>query len=160
MSKTFYILRHALAVKKGEVYGERIFSARILAEGKPAIRRLADFIKNIPTDYNVTSEIIRCRQTAELITSITGKKFALDPRLNEYYQETFAELKNRVAVFLADVNSRNDQTFLICTHGAIIAVLKNLIVNGQCSEENLNDFPDPGVLLVIASMQISEHNFN
>lgn len=158
--KTFYLFRHALAVLPGQVYGDRIFSAEILPEGIPAIKKLAEYLITIPTDYNVSSEILRCKQTAHIISETTNKNFVFDVRLNELHQESAEEFIKRVKSFLDEVNSSQYESILICTHGAVIAALKHLITEDSIEESDLFDYSNPGELLTLQDKTISLKNFN
>src|SRR5689334_22988353 len=118
--KTYYILRHGLATHNTQGYGKDIVSAHLLPEGREPIEKMAKFLTNVPTDYNVTSAFIRCRETANVISSITGKEFAEDARLNEspidenYNGETFEEFRNRILMFLLEMEQDDSkQTILI-----------------------------------------------
>lgn len=160
MKKTFYLFRHALATKSLFGYGDKIVTAQILPEGIPPIKRMAKFLKTIPTDFNVRSEFIRCRQTAAIVTKIAGNQFITDKRLNEYNEESFSNLRNRVKEFLQDMKKSNYKNILICTHGAVIAATKNLLLKNRFGLLNLYDYPKTGVLLIIKDEKIAEIDFN
>src|SRR5689334_8674552 len=103
MSQTYYIFRHGRAVRPGEHYGNKILTAPLLSEYKEPVKRLAEFLKSIPQSRNFSSEIVRCRQTAEIITQVTGKEFIFDSRLNEFYHEEFDILVKRAKLFLEEI---------------------------------------------------------
>jgi broad specificity phosphatase PhoE len=44
----------------------------ILPEGIPAVKRLADYLKDIKTDINFTSPYLRCKQTVDIISKVSG----------------------------------------------------------------------------------------
>jgi broad specificity phosphatase PhoE len=158
--KSYYVFRHALATKSEKGYGKEIFSAKILPEGVEPIKKIGRYLKKITTDYNVSSEFLRCRQTVEIISHINGKQFSFDARLSEYYLETFDELLQRVKEFLEEIESSTYKAVVICTHGAVIAILKNLIIKGKASESDLLDFPKTGVLIEIKGERIKEIDCN
>lgn len=160
MSQIFYIFRHGIALKKGEEYGDRIFTQGLLPEGVPAIKKIGEYLKNIPTDFNVSSEIKRCRQSAEIVTEITGKPFSFDKRINEYHAESFGSVEQRVESFLMDLGQKKYQTILICTHGAIIGALKSLIIKDHIFADSLLDFPDPGIIWKIEDKKLTPIEFN
>ncbi len=159
-NKTIYLVRHGLATKSTTGYGDKILTAELLPEAIPSIHRLANYLKDKPTDYNVSSEILRCKQTAAIITSRTDKKFVFDSRLNEYYQETFLQFSNRITLFFNDLKTKPYQNILICTHGAVIAGLKHLILSDSFTEENLTDYPPCGSLLTIRNGSFEVTDFN
>ncbi|MBI2430813.1 MAG: histidine phosphatase family protein [Candidatus Levybacteria bacterium] len=159
-NKTFYIFRHGLATKSLFGYGDKIVTAELLAEGKPPIEKMANYLKKIPSQFNVCSEFVRCRQTAAIVTKKTGKKFTFDKRLNEYNEESFNDLRDRVKDFLQYIEKSNYQSVLICTHGAVIAAIKNLVLRNKFTLFQLYDYPKTGVLLVIKDGKIEEIDFN
>lgn len=160
MNKTFYIFRHGLATKSLLGYGNKIVTAELLPEGKPPIEKIGKYLKNITTQYNVRSEFIRCQQTAAIVTKETGKEFATDKRLNEYHNESFGELRNRVKDFLQDIEKSDNTDILICTHGAVIAALKNLITKNSFTVLQLFDYPKTGTLVSIKNGKIETLDFN
>ncbi len=166
--KTYYIFRHALATHSTKGYGERIVDAHILPEGVKPIEKMAEYLKSVQADFAVSSEFIRCKETTEIVTAISGKTFTLDSRLNEFSQEenyskeTFEEFRNRLLLFLLDMEQDNSkQTFLICTHGSVIAGLKHILTEGRFTTDTRFDFPPPGVLVIIElTGQVKERDFN
>lgn len=146
---TFYILRHGMAVHPNVGYGANVLSAELLPEGIPPIRRLAQYLRLVPTDYQVCSEVLRCRQTAALVTEATGREFVIDPRLKEYYQETFDELSRRAKSFCDEIQPSGYQNVLICTHGSVIAALKHYLIDGHFERRQETDYTQTGQLLII-----------
>lgn len=162
MNQTFYIFRHGetFATKGGVGYGDKVLTAGILEEGIPTIKRMGEYLKTVETDYNVSSEINRCKQTAGIVSNITGKEFVLDKRLNEPYMESFQNVKDRLESFLQDIDGKNYHTILICTHGAIIGTLLGFFTTQFFAEENMYNFPLPGVLTIARGITIQQINFN
>lgn len=160
MNKTFYIFRHGLSTKSLFGYGDKIVTAELLPEGRPPIEKMAKYLKKINTDFNVRSEFIRCQQTAEVVTKETNKQFLTDKRLNEYNEESFTELRSRAKKFLQDIEKSECKNILICTHGAVIAALKNLILKDKFTIFQLYDYPKTGVLIKIKDNKIEEFDFN
>lgn len=157
--QTVYLLRHGLATHSTNGYGDQIVTAQILPESIPIIKKMAEFLKDKPTDVNISSEFLRCKQTARMITNITNKQFEFDKRLNEFYEETFTQFKERLQNFLQEVGNKKYSSILICTHGAVIAGLKHLLLKNNLEEENLSDFALPNVLTIIQLRQIKEISF-
>ena len=98
-----------MAVQPNDGYGSRVLTAELLPEGIPPIQRLGRYLRHVPSDYQVCSEVIRCRQTAAIVTEATGRAFVIDPRLKEYYQETFDELSQRAKSFCDDIQQSGYQ---------------------------------------------------
>lgn len=157
---TIYLLRHGLATHSTTGYGDQLITASILPESIPVIKKTAEYLLDKQTDLNYSSEFLRCRQTVEIISMITGKQFLFDKRLNEYNAESFEQFKIRLQSFLEDIKQKQVESLLICTHGAVIAGIKHLMINKKLNEENLLDFPIPGVLTVLNQGTIQEINFN
>ncbi len=152
----FYIFRHGMAVHPNEGYGSRILTAELLPEGIPPIQRLARYLVHAPSDYQVCSEVLRCRQTAAIVTEATGKEFVIDPRLKEYYQESFDDLAERARSFYEEVQQSGYQNVIICTHGAVIAALKHYLTEGNFTRRDETDYIQTGQLLLIHDDQSTE----
>jgi len=161
-SKTYYIFRHGetFATKQNRWYWHKLYSATILEEGKPSVLRLATHLKNIPTEYNVSSPFLRCRQTAQLVTEITGKKFEFDSRLGERTFELPWRYRNRILKFINDMEASSYENILICTHAAVIRVLVAHLTRKDLSLREKIVAPRPGVLSIIKEGKITEINFN
>ncbi|HBP51546.1 MAG: hypothetical protein US68_C0010G0044 [Candidatus Shapirobacteria bacterium GW2011_GWE1_38_10] len=161
----YYIFRH------GETYNSKNrtnypinnFEVKILPEGIPVIKKLATYLKEVKSDFNVSSEYLRCKQTTEIVTKITGKNFETDSRINEFSrklaQESFEIFSERIRNFLDELNSKNNKTVIICTHGAVIAGLKSYLLKNTFERDDLIDYPRPGVLLKIEDRKIETIDF-
>ncbi|MGQ9909187.1 MAG: histidine phosphatase family protein [Candidatus Flexifilum sp.] len=147
--QTWYIFRHGLATRSRTGYGDQILTATLLPEGIPPIERLAEHMKAYPCDIGLRSELIRCQQTADIVSRATGYPFAPDPRLNETIDETFDSLRERVRAFIADYAASPHRHLWICTHGAVIAALKHLLTRGEFTPPSQNDYTQPGELLIV-----------
>lgn len=169
MPKKFYLFRHGdTFVTKGQrvwyypsflpetafTYGTKVFSASILDESKPTIQKLAEYLKHIPTDFNASSQFRRCRQTVQIVEKITHKEFVFDKRLNEFVFEAPWKFKHRIKNFLADLKANDYDSVAICTHGAVIALLINILTGKKAG------FPKPGVLVKIENDEITYKDFN
>ena len=160
MKRNWYIFRHSLATLSKTGYGDQILTASILPEYTEPIKKMAQFLKDISPSANFSSEILRCRQTTAIISDITNKQFTTDQRLNEFNEETFNDLKNRVKNFLESLEKDRSENILICTHGAIAAGLKHFILENAFLEEDINDYPSCGQLLIIKNNQPEYLDFN
>lgn len=150
--KIFYITRHGLATHSTNGYGDKVYTATLLPEGIPPITRMAEYLRTIPTEINTSSELIRCRQTADIISKKTGKEFTFDKRLNEYWEESpepFSAFHDRIKNFFEEIKTKKEKHILIVTHGAGIAALKNFILTGTFDTSRLFDFQPCGALLTI-----------
>lgn len=167
MQPTFYILRHGqtFETKTKTDYGKNIVSSDIITEGIPTIEKIGQYLKNIPSDFNVSSEFLRCQDTVKIIESISHKQFIFDKRLDEYAQESeflkesFLEFKTRVEDLLNEIKNKNYENIVICTHGGIISALKHLIVDNSLTENDLSDYPEPEVLTIIKNKEVQELSF-
>lgn len=159
-SKTFYLVRHGIATHSKRGYGKRKLTAALLPEAVPVIERLAQALISVPNSANFSSEIIRCRETSAIITRITGKSFILDSRINEDYHETIGEIRTRVERFLSHIETLPEEHIIICTHGAIIAAIKNLLINKKFVSKQKYDYPNTGELLIYEGEKVRIINFN
>ncbi|MDX2161050.1 MAG: histidine phosphatase family protein [bacterium] len=160
--KAWTIFRHGLATHSKTGYGDQIWTAQVLPEGIPPIQRLAGFLQHEGTrpDMAACSELLRCRQTAAIVTAATGVAFTPDARLNEQIDETFDQVRERVRGFIAAVNASPHQSIWVCTHGAIIAALKNLLTVGLFTPSDALDYTKPGEILRIAGDRVEIFRFN
>lgn len=161
--KIFYITRHGLATHSTNGYGDKVYTATLLPEGIPPIERMAEYLQTIPTDLNASSEVIRCRQTAALISKKTGKEFVFDSRLNEYWPgspEPFPTFRDRIKSFIDEIKTKKEKRILIVTHGSGIAALKYYILTGNFEKINLPDYIPCGTLLIINGKRPNLIDFN
>ncbi len=156
----WYILRHGLTAYSTQGYGDKILSARILPEAVFSIEKMGNYLSKVPNSANYSSQLIRCVQTADIITRITGKVFTPDKRLNEFHQETFSEFYERVFSWFKEVNTTQPKCVLVCTHGAVIAALKHMLLEGDFSESQLLDYTQCGELLAIKDKKLEIVDFN
>ncbi len=168
--KVFYIFRHGetFVTKQkgfglgGIAYGFQIFSAPILDEGKLAIERIGNFLKDKNLDYCVSSPIFRCRQTTAIVEKITKIPFHYDNRLKEIVLERYGSVRKRVKNFLDEVHESSHTSIAICTHGGVIAVMLALLTSRieHISAFSLFHYPPPGVLTIVEGENTQEINFN
>lgn len=160
MNKTWYIFRHALATYSTIGYGAQILTASILPEAIVPIKKMAAFLNTVQPSANFTSEILRCRQTAKIITGITEKPFTHDARLNEYYEEQFDQLSHRVTQFIKEISEHKEVNILVCTHGAVLAGIKHFLIDRTFKKTDLYDYPACGELAIIKNKNLLLKNFN
>ncbi len=164
MPRTFYIFRHGLtyAVKTGTAYGLGFLTAPIIDEGVPSLEKMGQFLSKYPTDFNVSSPLRRCKQTAEIITRISGKKFVFDRRVREFFLETGGMVRRRIKSLLSEIDRRGYEKVAICTHGAIISALITQITarEEKVPEYDLFHYPPSGVLVIVEDGKVEEINFN
>jgi len=161
--KNYYIFRHgdtfATKYSRG-FYGTGIMRASILPEFTGSIVKLGQHLKKISTDFQVSSQLKRCKETAAIVTEQSGKQFVYDARLNEFFFETFGHFSKRVSSFLQDMEKSSHNSIVICTHGAVIAALVRFLQNETFGVRNLREFPSPGVLVTVENGIVRELNFN
>lgn len=153
MSNTFYIFRHGETYfsKNNVPYGDKVLTAELLPEAQQQLRKVASELKDISTDFNVSSPVKRCKESAAIVSEITGKEFVYDERLSEWIEkkESFEALRDRLADFLSDMKKSKYKDIAVCTHGACIAGLKHLIEEGKFEPSDIHDYPTPGVVLTL-----------
>jgi broad specificity phosphatase PhoE len=155
----WFIFRHGLATHSRTGYGDQVVTAEVLPEGKPAIRVLATHLITQPYDYGICSEFLRCRQTAAIVTEITGRTFVTDPRLNEQVDEAYASVRARVRDFVREIAASPYQHVWICTHGAIIAALTHYLTVGDESRIDEGNYTQPGELRTIQDGKVDVVRF-
>jgi broad specificity phosphatase PhoE len=158
----YYILRHGETIfsKFNIPYGIFQDIATIFPFGLPAVKRLSEHLKSVPTDANFSSPYLRCKQTVRIVEQISDKKFAFDERLGEYRKETFHQMEERLRKFLEDTEMKGYKNISICSHGWPIVTLIDIIIKGKLEIKDLKKFPDPGVLILINNGKLTEINFN
>ncbi len=157
-----YIFRHGetLFSKNHLPYGENERTAEILPESVGPTERIAKYLAKTPTEANFSSELLRCRQTVGIVEKITGKRFVFDPRLNELSESNLEFFVDRVKNFWQSLHDQNLQSAVVCTHGAVLAVLKHLETSEMFLPADLLDYPAAGVLLVVRDKINEEIDFN
>ena len=160
--KTYYIFRHGetFVTKKGGWYWHRLYSAPILEQGKPVITKMAHYLKDIESDYNVRSPFLRCQQTAEIVTDITGKIFEVDRRIREWDFEIPYYFKRRVLNFITEMEKSDKQVILVCTHALVLQVMIQYLTLGNVNMGKLLAAPLPGVLTIIKEKKAEQIDFN
>lgn len=159
-SKHIYLVRHGLATLDPSGYGERRMTAGLLPEGAGAIKRIAARLKDVPPSYNVSSPVPRCRETAEIITRVTGKQFVFDDRLTELYQEPFTSFSARVRAFTDELSGRAEEHIVICTHSAVIAGITQFLLGGSFAFQEEYDDPREGELVIVENNTSRTVSFN
>lgn len=169
MNTHFYIFRHGdtFVTKSGTrlgafSYGLQLFSASILPDAMGSLKQMGEYLKKEPLDFCVSSPIVRCRQTAEIITSITKKPFFYDNRLREFFLESYGSLRRRLTELLLEIEEKHYTHVAVCTHAAVIAALISLITarKDRSIEFSLFKYPPPGVLTIISENHLKEISFN
>lgn len=160
----YYIFRHGetLYSKNNISYPTDSFAIEILPESIPTLEKMARYLKNISSDYNVSSEYVRCQQSVKIISEISGLEFKKDSRLNELgdNNENFTNFTERLVSFISDIDKKHYKNVVICTHGAVISAAKRILSGTSFERGDLSDYPRPGVILCIENGKIEEIDFN
>lgn len=160
----FYIFRHGKTEFSGTnlEYEDQVESAEILPEGVPVLERLGSYLKDISTDFNISSTFLRCRQTVDIVSTISGKKFEFNTMLHDidYRFETEKDVAKRITEFYRGLKTKDYKSVAICAHGYPISMLKYLILDGKVNMNKLMDFPKTGELLTIENGKVSYKDFN
>lgn len=157
---TWYLFRHALATYDKKGYGDQILTATILEHEVAPIEKMATYLRKVKDSINVSSTLLRCTQTTDIISRGSGKIFTTDKRLNEYYNESFEEFHQRVTRWVHDIGKIQPSAVLVCSHGAVIAGIKHILLDGDFREFDIRDYPDCGELLIIEHKSTKLMNFN
>ncbi|MBI4973443.1 histidine phosphatase family protein [Candidatus Roizmanbacteria bacterium] len=148
-NKTLFLVRHGLSTLNKRGYGRKKLTADLLPQGIIDAEKAAGYLKNIHDSHNFSSDIPRCKQTAEIISRITGKLFHYDKRLTEFYHETFTDFKKRIINFLEELPAVSESNIIICTHAAVVVAIKYLITEDKFIRMDLADEPLEGEIVIL-----------
>lgn len=159
-----YIFRHGMTFQTKnniDYTPQNYLTSPILPEGIPAIESIGRFLKSVKTDVNYTSPVLRCIQTVEIVSEISGKNFLPNDRLTEFatWAETFDKFRNRAKEFISYLGNQKVETVSVCTHGALISALKHLFINNEYDFKDLTDYPLPGIVTIINDNNLEEIDF-
>lgn len=164
----FYIFRHGDTERTNNLLFKFLIgikdsrNLKILPKAVPALKKIGEFLKNIPTNENFRSPYLRCEESAQIVSEYSKKKFIVDNRIREFEAngEKFSDFYKRVSSFLNDVQKKNYPAVSICTHGAVIAALKYMIIYGSFHHFQVFDYPSPGEVLIIKDKKVERIDFN
>ena len=163
---TFYIFRHGDTVNSKNLFDrlsvkKDIHDLPILPESYSALEKIGEFLKDVPTDANFCSPYLRCRQSMEIVEKFSGKKYVIDPRIEELEGHiNFSDFQKRMISFLTEIKEKKYSAVSICTHGAVIAALKHLETSEKFYFFQVFDYPEPGNLIIIKDGKVKTINFN
>lgn len=148
--------------KNGLPYGDMVETAEILPEGIPSIKRLGEYLKNIQTDANFTSPYKRCLETSGIVSEITGKKFVVDENLRDWDPRngTVEEMVERILTFCHNMQHTTYNSLSLCTHGYPINAIVAFFIKGKIESDDLDNYPETGVLTTIEDGKVNYINFN
>ena len=158
--KTWHLFRHGLATHSKEGYGDNIMTASILPESVPIIQRMGKYLSEVSDSVNFVSPYPRCRQTAAIVTEITGKKFQVDAQLAEYHQTTFTDFHKRVSDFVTSIIDVSLTDIIVCTHGAVVAGIQSLLIKDEFLESDLLNYPECGEIVIIKDKEVKTLDYN
>jgi len=157
----YYILRHGQAFSNQKMivscWPEKIYNP-LTSQGKKQIKEAAEKLKDKKIDLIFSSDLLRTRQTAEIVSKILKIKPIYDKRLREYNVgvlngesiaelretirakdrfskkprkgETYNEIKKRMYSFLREKEKKyKDKNILIISHQLPLALLELKIRN-------------------------------
>ncbi|MBI4039114.1 histidine phosphatase family protein [Candidatus Daviesbacteria bacterium] len=168
MIEKYYLFRHGHTKVTNEQaetslpihYDETNLTAPILSEGVQVLERMGRFLGHEDIDGWFSSPLLRCKQTCEVISAVTGKKFEFAEGLAEDETQTLEQKEQRLTDFLASLAGVNYQSVAICTHGTNLSILVNLLSKAKRFTDPSKEFPKPGIIIVIIDGNINEVNFN
>ena len=160
--KSIYLFRHGETYfSKNEVpYGENELTAHILPESHTSIEKIGEYLKIQSIELALRSEFLRCQETAEIIEKSTSMHFEANSLLNEFTETEFDEFKQRMEKLTEFLMASEKQHIALCTHGAVIAALKRLLLKKEFVAHHLMYYPKTGEVLKIKGEKIEEINFN
>jgi broad specificity phosphatase PhoE len=177
-NNTYYILRHGEAVSnvKGFVssWPEKVDNP-LTEMGIKQAEQVAQDILSENIELIFSSDVLRAKQTAEIIAEYLGKKVELDKRLREIdfgvfnskpiadfighfdnqekrikekvpYGESYEDILERIKSFLYDMERKySGKKILIVSHQAPLFILEG-ILSGYSLEESVEFFTDEKLL--------------
>lgn len=168
MIERYYLFRHGHTKVTNEQtktglpihYNETNLSAPILPEGIQVLERMGKFLGRQDINGWFSSPLLRCRQTCDAISAITGKGFESDEGLAEDETQTLEQKGQRLKNFLASLTQRGYQSVAICTHGTNLSILVKLLSKTIKFADPSKEFPKPGIMTIITNGNVYEVDFN
>ena len=120
------------------------------------------YLGKIKPDACYTSTYLRCLQSVKIVENYIPNKFVKDERIRELRSDTkgFIGFTKRVHDFIKDIETKGYSSVAVCTHGAVMAALKHLLIHGKFYYIQGLDFPSPGNLIKIKEKKFEIINFN
>lgn len=137
-------------------YGLKYFSAHIHPQGIPAVEKIAYFLKKKPIDYFVSSEYLRCVETADIISVIAKEEFDYDPALNSIFIETPRHFNNRIKQFVSSLERSHYENIAICSHGLVISLLIHHLTGKKVPLKDMLFHLKPGKIVVIRNGKVQK----
>jgi len=160
--KTFYLFRHGQTYySKNEIpYGTNEHTADILDEARPPIEQIGQFLSTVPIDTAFRSELRRCEQTAHIIESTVQFRFTPTPLCNEFMEDSFEAFYKRMQTLTEMLEKASGDGIAVCTHGAVIAALKKMLLGQEFGAHDLMYYPKTGVVVKVSEGKLLELDFN
>ena len=168
-NNNYFILRHGEARSNKEKFVSSWPEKRknpLTEKGRKQVKQIITKIKKENVDLIFSSDLLRTKQTAEIVAKELGLKINFDKRLREHdtgelngksmeewykYRvidsfnkkapngESFSDIKKRVDDFLSDIEKKyKDKDILIIAHGNVLIVFQAAIKN-LSGQEMLDD---------------------
>jgi len=159
LNNTYFILRHGQSISNKchfvSCWPERRYNP-LTAEGKKQIEKLIPILKKKKIDLIFSSDLLRTKQTAEIIANSLGIKINFDKRLREmefgvfngkseekwkeFFRdglkrfvkklpkgENYRDVRKRTAKFFEVINKKyKNKRILIISHGALLFSLQTI----------------------------------
>lgn len=169
LNNIYFILRHGQARSNKEQFvsswPEKVHNP-LAQKGRQQIKKIIPRLKREKIDLIFSSDLLRIKQTAEMVAKELDLEISFDRRLREHdtgdlngksldvwyrYRvidsfdkkapggESFADIKERLEDFLEDIDNKyRDKNILIISHGNPLIVLQG-IVNNLSNKEILDN---------------------
>jgi broad specificity phosphatase PhoE len=155
-----FVFRHGetFSTRDRVGYGDRQ-NEGILSEGKEAVERIAEYLKEQKIERWYSSPFKRCIETMDLVMKTVEEKYVTDERLGEFYKKDWDLFVEGIREFIKEIRESGVKKVGVCTHGAVIAGIKFLWFDKEFFWENVHLYPDPGIVLVMDEYGLIEKNF-
>ncbi len=168
LENNYYFLRHGEAESNEKrfvsCWPEKLYNP-LTQKGVEQIRKLIPLLRKEKIDLIFSSDLLRCKQTAEILAKAFNLKINFDKRLreiklgefngglendwNNFFKtpkekfakrprggENYRDVRKRAFKFLAEINKKyKNKKILIVSHGAILFVLEAIIRGFKEKEE-------------------------
>jgi len=171
LSNNYFILRHGEAISNQKEFCSswpEKFKNPIIKKGKKQIQKIISRLKKDKIDLIFSSDVLRCKETAQMIAKELDLKINFDKRIreidmgilngksikkwNDYFKnraekftkrapgaENRRDIKKRLMDFIKDINKKyKNKNILIVSHEDILIILQGA-VKGFSEKEMIRD---------------------
>ncbi len=157
----WYVFRHGetFYTRDGVNYGDKQLTISILDEGVPALMRMGEYLKKENISEWYSSPFKRCVDSMKVVKEVAGGGYKTDERMGEFYKKDWGQFVEGIREFLGEIEKKGIEKVGVCTHGAVLAGIRHLLIEGVFEREQMHEHPDPGVLWIIEKGKLEKISF-